>query len=314
MVGMMVGVTAGDSTSEATAPDGERLERLERPEPLGPTSLTWRYFGLWLGFAYGSVPQLLQVMHPVLGHAVDEHSNVKEDPFDRLIRSMGPIYGVVYDGPGAERTALAVRSYHEQIKGTLPSGERYSALNPEVFHWAHATFVEGLIYGFSDILGPFSRADQEQMYAESRQWYRLYGMTMSTVPETLDDFDAYWDHYVEHVLEATPFSRWLLEAFRNPPPPPGPLSRLPEPLWRPLSRIGGQAAVALATERLPERVRRELRLPWTRAHRAEAVLLRRTLRALNNLLPHDRRYHPRPMAGWQRAAAERRTTVAELVR
>ena len=301
---MMVAVTAGDSTAEATARD---------VEPLGPESLTWRYFGLWLGFAYGSVPQLLQVMHPVLGHAVDEHSNIKDDPFDRLIRSMGPIYGVIYDGPGAEQTARAVRGYHEQIKGTMPSGERYSALNPEVFHWAHATFVEGLIYGFSDILGPFSRADQEQMYAESRQWYRLYGMTMTNVPETLDEFDAYWDHHVEHVLEATPFSHWLLAAFRNPPPPPG-LTWIPKPLWRPLSRVGGQVAVTIATERLPERVRRDLGLSWSRAHRVEAVVVRRTLRTLNNLLPGERRYHPRPRAGWRRAAAERRTTPAALLR
>jgi uncharacterized protein (DUF2236 family) len=301
---MMGGVTAGDSTAEATTRD---------VDPLGPDSLTWRYFGLWLGFAYGSVPQLLQVMHPVLGHAVDEHSNIKDDPFDRLIRSMGPIYGVIYDGPGAEQTARAVRGYHEQIKGTMPSGERYSALNPEVFHWAHATFVEGLIYGFSDILGPFSRAEQEQLYAESRQWYRLYGMSMVNVPETLDEFDAYWDHYVADVLEPTPFSGWLVEAFRRPPPPPG-LTWLPAPLWRPLSRVGGQAAVVLATERLPERVRHELALPWTRAHRVEAVLLRRTLRTLNNLLPRHRRYHPRPLAGWQGAADERGTTVAELLR
>ncbi len=301
---MMVAVTAGDSTAEASARD---------VEPLGPESLTWRYFGLWLGFAYGSVPQLLQVMHPVLGHAVDEHSNIKDDPFDRLIRSMGPIYGVIYDGPGAEETARAVRGYHEQIKGTMPSGEHYSALNPEVFHWAHATFVEGLVYGFSDLLGPFSRAEQEQMYAESRQWYRLYGMTMGNVPETLDDFDAYWDHYVEHVLEPTPFSGWLLEAFRSPPPPPA-LTWLPKPLWRPLSRIVGQAAVVIATERLPERVRRELDLPWTRLHRVEAVLLRRTLRTLNNVLPRHRRYHPRPLAGWQRAAQARSTSVAALLR
>ncbi|WP_169576421.1 oxygenase MpaB family protein [Nocardioides halotolerans] len=297
-------MTAGDSTTRTPA---------REVAPLGPDSLTWRYFGLWLGFAYGSVPQLLQVMHPVLGHAVDEHSNVKEDPFDRLIRSMGPIYGVIYDGPRAEETAVAVRSYHEQIKGTMPSGERYSALNPEVFHWAHATFVEGLVYGFSDILGPFSRAEQEQLYAESRRWYGLYRMTMTNVPETLDDFDAYWDHYVEHVLEATPFSRWLLEAFRKPPPPPG-LTWVPKPLWRPLSRVGGQAAVVLATERLPERVRRELGLPWSRAHRVEAAVLRRTLRALNDLLPRHRRYHPRPLAGWQRAAGERGVPVADLLR
>ena len=33
-----------------------------------------------------------------------------------------------------------VREYHIGIKGVDDQGRRYSALNPDVFYWAHATF------------------------------------------------------------------------------------------------------------------------------------------------------------------------------
>jgi uncharacterized protein (DUF2236 family) len=291
----------------------EWADDVSAPEPLGADSLTWQYFGQWLGFAFCSVPQLLQLMHPVLGAAVEEHSNVNTDPFDRLIRSMGPIYGVIYDGPAAEQTAVAVRSYHEHIKGVLPSGERYSGLNPEVFHWAHATFVHGLIYGFSEVLGPFTREQQEQMYAESRQWYRLYGMTMRSVPETLDEFDEYWEHYVNDVLELTPAADWLLATFKAPPPPPG-FGWMPAPLWWPLSRAGGHGAVILASGLLPAAAREKLDLPWGPAQQLQFRVFVRTLRTLVQITPARFRYHPRALGGWRREARERGVGVGKAIR
>lgn len=289
-----------------------RPEAAAEPSPLGPDSLTWRYFGQWVGFAGGSVPQLLQLMHPVLGHAVEEHSNVKEDPFDRLIRSMGPIYGVIYDGPQAPETARTVRDFHQRITGVLPSGERYSGLNPEVYHWAHATFVHGLVYGFSEVLGPFTRAEQEQMYAESRQWYRLYGMTMRNVPETLDEFDDYWQHYLSDVLETTPAAQWLMHTFRAPPPPPG-LEWMPDPLWRLVRRPGAYAAVVFATGLLPPEAREKLGLPWGRRQRAEYRVIRWALQTLVRLTPSGWRYHPRALAGWRREAKARGVRVTALI-
>jgi uncharacterized protein (DUF2236 family) len=280
--------------------------------PLGPESLTWRYFGLMVGFAYGAVPQLLQLMHPELGHAVDEHSNVKDDPFDRLIRSMGPIYGVIYDGPDAAETARAVRGFHERITGTMPDGQRYSALNPELFHWAHATFVHALIYGSSTVLGPFTRAEQEQLYAESRQWYRLYGMTMRNVPETLDEFDAYWEHYVHDVLEHTNAAHWLLETFRSPPAPPG-LEWVPKPLWRLVRRPLGHAAVVYASGLLPPASRDALQLPWGRLQYVQYDLIRRMLRMSVRVTPVRYRYHPRPLSGWRREAERIGVPVRRLV-
>jgi uncharacterized protein (DUF2236 family) len=268
-------------TGAGTKAVNSKWSTADDPAPLGPDSLTWRYFGLMIGFTAGTVPQLLQVMHPVLGHAVDEHSNVKEDPFGRFARSMGPIYGVIYDGPQAPETARTVRGFHEAITGTLPSGERYSALNPEVFHW--------------------------------KQWYRLYGMTMRNVPETLDDFDAYWDRYVDDVLEYTPAAQWLLATFKAPPVPP-PLHGFPEPLWRPLGRVIGYLAVVFASGQLPPVARDKLRLPYGLPQRIVHDVILRAVRWSVPLTPARFRYHRRSYAAWQQAAQQQGVRAATLVR
>ena len=44
------------------------------PVPLGPESLTWRYFGDWRGMLQGPWAGSMQNMHPQLGAAVIDHS------------------------------------------------------------------------------------------------------------------------------------------------------------------------------------------------------------------------------------------------
>lgn len=51
-------------------------------------------------------------------------------------------------GPrAAPATGRTVRDFHTGIKGTFPDGERYHALDPETYYWAHATFVDTMLYG-----------------------------------------------------------------------------------------------------------------------------------------------------------------------
>ncbi|HYY01018.1 MAG TPA: oxygenase MpaB family protein, partial [Mycobacterium sp.] len=77
--------------------------------PLGPESLTWKYFGdlrtgmmgVWIG--------AIQNMYPELGAGVEQHSILLREPLQRVARSVYPIMGVVYDGGRASATG-------EQIK------------------------------------------------------------------------------------------------------------------------------------------------------------------------------------------------------
>lgn len=63
-------------------------------DPLGPDSLTWKYFGdlrtgmmgVWIG--------AIQNMYPELGAGVEEHSILLREPLQRVARSVYPIMGV----------------------------------------------------------------------------------------------------------------------------------------------------------------------------------------------------------------------------
>ena len=83
----------------------------------------------------------MQNMHPQLGAGVEEHSRFFDERWERLYRSLYPIGGGVYDGERAAATARTVRDYHRTIKGVDKLGRPYSALNPDTYFWAHATFM-----------------------------------------------------------------------------------------------------------------------------------------------------------------------------
>ena len=79
------------------------------PIPLGPDSLTWKYFGDWRGMLQGPWAGSMQNMHPQLGAAVEEHSIFFQERWPRLLRSLYPIGGVVFDGDRAPQTGAEVR-------------------------------------------------------------------------------------------------------------------------------------------------------------------------------------------------------------
>lgn len=78
----------------------------EPPQPLGPDSLTWKYFGQWTGMLQGPWAGSMQNMHPQLGAAVQQHSIFFRERMPRLYRSVYPIGGVVFDGDRAPTTGL----------------------------------------------------------------------------------------------------------------------------------------------------------------------------------------------------------------
>ncbi|MEC9325508.1 MAG: oxygenase MpaB family protein, partial [Actinomycetota bacterium] len=158
------------------------------PQPLGPDSLTWRYFGQWTGMLQGPWAGSMQNMHPQLGAAVQQHSIFFLERMPRLFRSVYPIGGVVFDGHRAPTTGAQVRDYHIGIKGVDDQGRRYSALNPEVFYWAHATFFKSTLLAAEWLGGGLTEEQKRQLFDEHVQWYRMYGMSMRPVPKSWEDF------------------------------------------------------------------------------------------------------------------------------
>ncbi|MDV6014604.1 oxygenase MpaB family protein [Haloechinothrix sp. LS1_15] len=267
--------------------------------PLGPDSLTWRYFGDWRGILLALWAGSMQNMHPQLGAGVEQHSQFFTERFERLFRSLYPIYGVVYDGPLAPRTARQVRGYHRDVSGTDRFGRHYHALDPDTYYWAHATFFMGMIV-FNDRLGErLSEGVKRELYAEHVRWYRLYGMSMRPVPPDWESFQRYWEHMCTSVLEVNQATRDVLDLRQLAKPPS--LRWLPDPVWRVVRIPVARGFTWLTVGLYHPSVRERLGYRWRRRDEVVFRALGRISHACWQLLPFEWRYHPRARAGWRRA-------------
>jgi uncharacterized protein (DUF2236 family) len=247
--------------------------------------LLWSIAGDPRSLLPGTAAGILQLMLPGLGAGVTDHSNFFDDPFDRIFRSIPLIWGSIFaadDAEGDDR-GRTIRDFHPDIKGTDHHGNRYHALDPDVFWWAHATFTWEFFRARQlYIARPLDRAEEEQLYAETVTWYRRYGVSDRVVPATIDDFRDRFDEICRHELELTPAVQWVLDPTTNP-------GAMAEPIELPglLSRLSG-VANHLGSEVLrimvygamPDVVRRRFDFAWTHADRAAFVAICSALQAM----------------------------------
>ncbi|OZD61872.1 oxygenase MpaB family protein [Rhodococcus sp. 06-1460-1B] len=284
--------------------------QFDRPVPLGPDSLTWKYFGDWRGMLQGVWAGSMQNMHPGLGAGVEQHSTFFDERWQRLYRSLYPIGGVVFDGDRAEETAHQVRGYHNDIKGIDSKGRTYHALDPDTFYWAHATFFMGTVLTADRFMGGLTETQKLQLFDEHVQWYRLYGMSMRSVPETWAEFQKYWEHMCTHVLEDNMAARGVLDLSALGPPPYA--SWLPERVWAVLRRPVASLFVWITVGLYDPPVRELLGYTWSERDARRFAVFGRAVNLAFGLVPRRRRLHPRARAGWDRVAG-RRPESAPLV-
>lgn len=266
--------------------------------PLGRESLTWKYFGDWRGMLQGLWAGSMQNLHPGLGAAVEEHSTFYTERWQRLLRSLYPIGGVVFDGDRAAETGSRIRKYHNDIGGVDHKGRSYHALDPDTFYWAHATFFMGTILTARHFFGGLTEADEERLFDEHVTWYRLYGMSMRPVPESWEAFQLYWDHVCRNVLEDTTAARDVLDLSTLAVPPA--LSWLPPPVWSLARRVVRRTAVRLTVGLYDPPVRELLGYTWTARDEAWFRRTARLVRLVFRLVPARRRLHPRARAAFDR--------------
>jgi uncharacterized protein (DUF2236 family) len=210
-----------------------------------------------------------------------------------------------------------VRGFHGPIKGVDKYGRRYSALNPETFFWAHATFVEDIVTGYELTGYPLSEADKEALYLESIDWYRLYGVSMRPVPPDWDAFQQYWEHMINNVLEDSRPVREGFHMYRTMPPPTskhlsdrantvvGPLILKPL-VQTPLVKL----ILWITIGALPPVIRERLCLDWTGLDELRYRLHLKAVHATIKAIPTDFQYFP--LARDQRAHYHRTGTVAPI--
>jgi uncharacterized protein (DUF2236 family) len=134
-----------------------------------PKSVVWRVHGDVTTMMVGGIAALLlQMLHPAVLAGVWDHSNFRADMLGRLRRTARFISVTTYAGRHEAEAIIAhVRAIHEHVRGTLPDGTPYSAGDPKLLAWVHATETMSFLDAWIRYGEPrMTQADQDRYFAE----------------------------------------------------------------------------------------------------------------------------------------------------
>jgi len=278
----------------------------------GPRSQAWllnREAMLLLGAGPRSL--LLQIAHPLIAEGVDQHSDFRIDPWARLIATVRSYLTIVYGSGRQARAEIArLNRLHRSIvgpvrdadAGAITGARAYSARDPELSLWVHATLVDSTIVAYDAWIEPLSRARRAAYYEESKPIGRAFGVTDDLLPVDLAAFDRYLERMLapRGPVRVTPTARELAQTILHPS-----LAPLAPPIAPVLRRIPTGTydwAMWPSLALLPESIRAGYGIPWTPVNRAVAGWLLSTWQAWRPLLP--------PALRWFSAASDARRRSA----
>ncbi|MFP5441671.1 MAG: oxygenase MpaB family protein [Gammaproteobacteria bacterium] len=181
----------------------ERLRRECRDPQLGvfgPGSMMWEINKYPFAAMQGAGRALLlQIAHPWITNAIDEHSKTREDPVGRGNRTFTHVGRMVFGSlDQAIESAYQVYHLHSQIRGKLvagsknsPAGSDYLANEVQAAVWVHATLWDTSAMMYEMFVRPLSHDEKERYYQETRRFAWMFGIPDEALPKDWDDFMAY---------------------------------------------------------------------------------------------------------------------------
>jgi uncharacterized protein (DUF2236 family) len=227
---------------------------------------------------------LLQFAHPLIAAGIYEHSTFRDTPTAAARRLKGTVRAMLAltfgSGPERERTLERIRAIHRRVYGELPyavgpfpAGTRYSAEDPALVAWVHATLLDSLPIFYELLLTPLSVAEHDAYCANAAPVAVALGAAPNEVPRSRAALGEYMERvYGSGEIVVSAQAREL--AARVLAPPFGPL---------------GAPAVAinrlLTVGTLPADVRRQYGFDWTAREETLLDLAVPALRLLRRVMP-----------------------------
>src|ERR1700720_3265233 len=159
-------------TIDFTRPPGEAAL-------FAPDSLSWRIFKNPVALLIGGIAAvILELAEPAVRTGVWEHSTFRKDPMGRLQRTGLAAMVTVYGARSiAEPMIARVVRMHAAIQGKTPSGASYSANDPRLLTWVHATAAFGFGAAYDRYVRRLSEGELNRLYTEGIPVSQLYGAT-----------------------------------------------------------------------------------------------------------------------------------------
>lgn len=213
------GGTPGDVWHRHRAAVRARLLR-SAMVPAGPGSVTWQINRETVALAGWGRAILLQLAHPAVAAGVHGHSAFRGSlaaSLRRLRSTAGAMLAITFgDTEQVIAAAAGINAIHDRVRGHAPV--TYSAHDPALQRWVHATLVESMLLAYERLVRPLTAAERDRYCQEAAIMEPLLGMPAGTLPRSAAHLDTYLeDMLAGGSLAVTDTSRALARAVLYPP-------------------------------------------------------------------------------------------------
>ncbi len=232
-----------DSLERHRAAVRERLLRSDHVRA-GPESITWKINREMIVVAGWGRAILLQLAHPAVAAGVHGHSGFRgslRSSLRRLQSTVGAMLSLTFGN--AEQmiaAAAAINAIHDRVHGPVPpslklppspglrrtsrrtrgegGGEAYSAHDPDLQRWVHATLLESIPLTYELLVGPLTLRERDRYCSEAAIVEPLLGMPAGWLPRDSEQLDTYMREMLAGgSIVVTDTSRALARAVLYPP-------------------------------------------------------------------------------------------------
>jgi uncharacterized protein (DUF2236 family) len=267
----------------------------------GPDSVTWLVSRDALVFLGAGRAALLQLAHPYVAHAIEQHSETRTDPIGRFNRTFLHVFGMIFgDLDSALASARRVRTIHDRVNGAVDEdvgryrrGHAYHANDAGALLWVFATLVDTSMMAFEMGFGTLPRDDRETYYRELCSFARLFGLPGELLPADWTAFQAYFARTVaSDELAAGRPAREIGQFLLSAPS----VAMMPVMRWY----------TTLTAGMLPPRIREQYGLPLSRTDAMVYAASLRAIRAGWRHVPERLRLRPEYVEATRRLAGKPR--------
>jgi uncharacterized protein (DUF2236 family) len=242
---------------------------------------------------------LMQVAHPSVAAAIEDHSAFRATPlapFRRLHRTVRAMREMLLGSPDrAERAAARIRAVHDRIHGRVRdgggAGARYSAHDPALLLWVHATLVDSFLLVYETLVGPLAPREKDRACVDAARANARIGLPEERCPRDVAALASLLDAARrDGTLRVGDGARRIAHAVLHPP----------------FSFAAGPAAVLhrdVAIGTLPSWIRDLYGLPWSAADERRLRERAETVRRLRARTPEVLALWPEARGASRRRAA-----------
>ena len=196
-----------------------RLLRSGHVRP-GADSITWKINREMIVVAGWGRAILMQLAHPSIAAGVHDHSAFRSCPFSKLRRVRSTVRAMLSltfgDAAHVVETAAGINTIHDRVWGQVGQNT-YSAHDPELQRWVHATLLDSIPLIYERLVGPLTLRERDRYYSEASIMEPLLGMPAGWLPRDSAQLDAYMREMLSSGrLVVTDTSRTLARAVLYP--------------------------------------------------------------------------------------------------